>query len=393
MFYVQVARLEDQEGAGQEPLLIVGGSPDGRGVVTSASYEVRRFGVHSAMPTAEALRLCPRAVVVPVPRHACSAKSRAMGKALEALSPVVRAASIDEFYLDMSGTERLFADEDLEATARRVQQRVYEETNISVSIGGGTNRLVAKVAAGRAKPGGVRVVPPGGEATFMAELQLHDIPGVGPALAARLAGHGLHSVEDAVRVGKVWLVTWLGDERGRWLYKSALGQGSKLVRAEESRRSLSSERTFGTDLKLDDDLDKELLRLSRSVAAHLRRASLRARTVTVKLKDPSFQTRSTSHTLPDPVEADQAVFTVARGLLAHLRARKRTPVRLLGVALSGLVERDAPRQLGLFGEGAGAETERDRALSRVSDDLRARFGDKGIIPARLLDRAEHGGES
>ena len=393
MFYVQVARLEDPDGAGRQPLLIVGGTPDGRGVVTSASYEVRSFGVRSAMPTAEALRLCPGASVVPVPRGACSSKSRAIGRVLEGLSPVVQAASIDEFYLDLGGTERLFSGETLEDTARRIQRVVREEAHIAVSIGGGTNRLVAKVAAGQAKPGGVRVVPPGSEAAFMAPLPLSDIPGVGPTLTSFLAEHGLIHGRDAVRVGVDWLVKWLGEERGRWLLERAQGLDGSPVRAREPRRSVSSERTFFRDLTRDDDVERELLRLARSAAAALRGAGLRARTVTVKLRDPRFQTRSASHTLPDPVETDPAVFTVARGLLQELRERRRTPVRLLGVALSGLIEADAPRQMGLFGEGAGVESERDRLLSRVSDDLRERFGNQGVFPARLLkasDRDEEG---
>ena len=218
----------------------------------------------------------------------------------------------------------------------------------------------------------------------MAPLPLTEIPGVGPTLTSFLAEHGLVHARDAVRVGEEWLVRWLGEERGRWLLDRSQGRSGASVRTREPRRSVSSERTFFQDLTGDEEIEKELLRLARSAAAGLRGAGLRARTVTVKLRDPKFQTRSASHTLPDPVEADPAVFAVARGLLGELRERRRTPVRLLGVALSGLIEVEAPRQMGLFAEGAGVETERDRVLSRVSDDLRARFGKQGVFPARLL---------
>ncbi len=158
-FYVAVARLVDPDGAGKEPLLIVGGSSK-RGVVTSASYETRRYGVRSAMPTAHALRLCPKAVVVSVPRKACSQKSREIRKALERFSPVVEPASIDEFYVDLTGTERLY-HESLAATAARIRAAVLESTKLSVSIGGGTSRLIAKLAAEEAKrrPAG-RARPP-----------------------------------------------------------------------------------------------------------------------------------------------------------------------------------------------------------------------------------------
>jgi DNA polymerase-4 len=381
-FYVQVARLEDPLGAGREPLLIVGGSPDGRGVVTSASYEARRFGVRSAMSTAEALRLCPDAVVVPVPRQACSSKSRAILTVLDTLSPRVQPASIDEFYLDLTGTERLFRGETLEASAGRIQARVLQETNVQVSIGGGTRRMIAKLAAGRAKPAGVRVVPPGQEALFMKELQLEDIPGVGPTLQAELAQRGLVSVEDALRVGDEWLIRWFGDGRGRWLAERIRGVDSSDVNPHEPRKSLSSENTFFRDIDDDGEVERELLRLVGSVASSLRSEELRARTVTVKIRDDDFTTRQAGHTLPDAVESDRAIYEVARGLLSELRKKRRRPVRLLGVGLSGLTQSDTPRQLGFFEEAI--ETERDRVLARVRDDISSRFGREGIVPARLV---------
>ena len=284
-FYVQIARLEDPFGAGREPLLIVGGSPDGRGVVTSASYEARRFGVRSAMPTGEALRLCPDAVVVPVPREACSSKSRAILTVLSKLSPEVRTASIDEFYLDLSGTERLFRGESLEESARRIQARVLEETSIQVSIGGGTRRMIAKIAANRAKPAGVRVVPPGEEASFMRELQLSDIPGVGPTLSAELSRRGLIGVEDALRVGDDWLARWFGEDRGRWLARRIRGVDGSRVNPHEPRKSISSENTFLRDIDDDAGVERELLRLVVSASSSLRLQELRARTITVKIRD------------------------------------------------------------------------------------------------------------
>ena len=185
-FYVSVARLVDPGGAGKAPLLIVGGSPTGRGVVTSASYEARAFGVHSAMPMARALRLCPKATIVPVSWEACGEKSRKIREILQRHAPVVEGASIDEFYCDLSGTERLYNDEALEVTARRMRKAVLEETGLSVSIGGGTSRVIAKMAAGAAKPGGVHVVAAGEEETFMRRFALGDIPFVGKRFMERL---------------------------------------------------------------------------------------------------------------------------------------------------------------------------------------------------------------
>jgi DNA polymerase-4 len=375
-FYVQVARLADPEGAGREELLLVGGSPEGRGVVTSASYAVRRFGVHSGMPMAQAIRLCPDAVVVGVPRRACSERSRAIVRVLERFTPAVEPASIDEMYLDLSGTERLYGGEALEATARRIREAVRQETEIVVSIGGGTNRLIAKLAAGRAKPhrtpavDGVIIVPPGGEADFLATFDLADIPGVGPRFQETLLRLGLKTVRDALRHDRATLERWLGARAGAWLYDRMRGTASATV-----ERRLTRDETFATDLADDDDLRRELLRLSDRAAADLRSQGYRARTVTVRIRDRDFRDRRAGRTLPRPVSADRAVATVALELLSKLRKARRIPARLLSVSLSHLARADEPDQGGLFPDDADVpETERDRRLSRALDQLRERFG-------------------
>jgi len=392
-FYVQVARLLDPEGAGQARLLIVGGSPSGRGVVTSASYEARSFGVHSAMPTAQALRLCPDALVVPVPRSACVEKSREVRAVLHELSPVVQAASIDEFYLDLSGTERLFRGEALQTTAQRIRQEVLARTRIHVSVGGGTRRVIAKLATTLAKPAGVHVVPPGGEETFLRGLELAALPGVGPALVEALAKRGLVRVADAMDVQMEWLQAWLGEQRGAWLHRRIRGMDDSEVDPCEARKSISSERTFFRDLDDDDELEARLLDISGSVAATLREQELRARTVTVKLRDADFTTRQHGRSLPEPVESDAAVYDVARALLRELRGQRRAPARLLGVGLSGLLEIGEPRQLGLFEEDAAVtERPRDRAVSQAVDELRQRFGQGAVKPGRLLGGTKTRGE-
>ena len=382
-FYVQVARLEDPEGAGKADLLLVGGSPSGRGVVTSASYGARRFGVRSAMPTAQALRLCPDAKVVGVPRGACSKKSREIKSCLDTLSPVVQAASIDEFYLDLTGTERLFG-ESLAVTADRIRVAILEATRISVSIGGGTRRMIAKLASGTAKPGGVRIVPPGREAEFMKELDLAEIPGVGPALVKSLRKKGLIRIEEALAVEQAWLERWFGPGRGRWLYRRMRGLDASRVDPREPRRSISSERTFFKDLTSDEDLERALLRLSRSVTHSLRKAGLRARTITVKLRDADFRTRSRSRTVARPLETDGATYAIARQLLSELRSRRRTPARLLGVGLTNLGVGDDRLQLGFFEEDDRLEGDRERTLDHVVDGLRERFGDRAVLPARII---------
>jgi len=394
-FFVQVARLEDPEGAGRTAHLIVGGSSSGRGVVTSASYEVRRSGVHSGMPTARALRLCPEATMVSVSREACRRRSREVRAVLEALAPVVQAASIDEFYLDLSGTERLLAGEELVETATRIRGAVLESTGISVSVGGGTTRLMAKLAAGRAKPAGVHVVPAGEEAAFMRGLSLAEVPGVGPALERTLERKGIRRVDDLLPVDEEVLRGWLGKSRAAWLYRRIRGIDPSPVAPSEPRKSVSSERTFSRDIDEDERLEGILLKLAGSVGVGLRAEGLRARTVTVKLRDGDFTTRSASRSVPVPLESDQAIFQVARPLLASLRGRRRVGARLLGVAVTHLEGGEAVRQLPLFpeeAEGGALETERDRVLSRVMDDLKARFGRGAVVPGRILHDSPDLGE-
>jgi len=387
-FFVQVARLNDPEGAGRARLLIVGGSPTGRGVVTSASYECRAYGVRSAMPTAQAIRLCPEAMVVGVPRGKVMEKSREVRAALEDLAPVVQAASVDEFYLDLSGTERLFAAETLEATARRIRDTVQARTQVSVSIGGGTGRAIAKMATARAKPAGVFIVAPGEERAFLDQLDLADIPGVGPALADVLRARGLVRVRDAVAVQREWLERWLGQRRGAWLWRRIHGHDDGEVEPREPRRSLSAERTFFEDLGSDEDLDRRLMEIAASVSSGLRSEGLTAKTITVKLRDYDFRTRSRSRTLPEPVESDTAIRDVARVLLKDLRGQRRVAARLLGVALSGLEDAASNRQLGLFSAPESGESERDRALSHTVDRLRNKFGRDAVRPGRMLDESD-----
>lgn len=384
-FFVQVARLEDPEGAGKAPLLIVGGSPSGRGVVTSASYEARAYGVRSAMPTSQALRLCPDATVVGVPRDSVTRRSKEVQTVLKKLSPVVQAASVDEFYLDLTGTERLFAPETLEETAWRMRGEVLERTRISVSFGGGTRRVIAKLAATKAKPAGVHIVAPGSEQDFLDPLPLSELPGVGPTLVEELRKKGLVTVADARVVQQEWLERWFGPRRGQWLHRRLHGIDGSHVDPHERRKSISSERTFFEDLDRMEDLDHRLLELATSVGSTLRKKGIRARTITVKLRDHDFNTRQHSRTLPEPVESNQAIIKVARSLLRELRADRRVPARLLGVGLSGLVQSDQSAQLALFDAAVGQqETERDRNLSRVVDRLADRYGYGTVVPGGLV---------
>ena len=388
-FFVQCARLADPDGAGREELLLVGGSADGRGVVTSASYATRTYGVRSGMPTAQALRLCPAAKVVPVPFRLCGEKSREVRAVLERFSPVVVPASVVEAYIDMTGTEALYHDEPLADTARRMRDVVKAETDITVSIGGGTSRLVAKLAVERAKPAGVLIVPPGAELEFMRGFRLADLPGVGPVFAAQLERLGFTTVNAMLEVNEATLCGMLGNTRGRWLYRRVRGIDSGIVRTEVRNRSMSREETFARDINDDAALETELMALATRLAADLRREQCRARTITVKLRDADFKTRRASRTLKNAIETDRAMVLVSRTLLRKLRAARRFPARLIGVAASGLDEGELGDQLLLLDEQA-VETDRDRKLAQTADDLRKRFGPNAIKSGRLLERRGRG---
>lgn len=392
-FYVAVARLVDPEGAGRARFLIVGGSPERRGVVTSASYEARVFGVRSAMPMARAVRLCPEATVVPVPWEACAAKGRAVREVLERFTPVVEQASSDEFYLDLSGTERLYHDEPLAVTAARIRTAVREETSLWMSVGGGTSKLVAKLAAGVAKPlagapgAGVHVVAPGDEAAFLAGFALADVPMIGPKAQERLARLGWHTSADVQRVDRAELVRRLGEREGEWLWERVRGLDDSTVEPWTDPKSISRDNTFPTDLDADDDLLRELLIQVDRATADLRAEGLVARTITVRLRDADFTTRQAGRTLPEPVLTDRAVYDVARELLAKLRRARRVPARLIGVALSQLDRPGAAAQLALLeAERTDVpETEKDRQLTRAMDAVRDRFGPDALGRARTQE--------
>lgn len=390
-FFVAVARLVDPDGAGKEPLLIVGGTRESRGVVCSASYEARKYGVRSAMPIARALRLCPRAMCVPVPRRACGEKSRAIRAVLDRFAPIVEGASIDEWYLDLGGTEELYR-EPLAATAARIRERVIAETGLSVSIGGGASKLVAKLAVERAKPKpgsgatGVHIVEPGREAEFLTTFQLADIPLVGPRFQERLAALGMRTVPDVLQYDLPTLTRWLGEREAAWLYDRVRGIDHSEVETGGEAKSISRDETFPADINNDDELARELLALVTRAAADLRGDGLTARTITVRIRDHDFRTRQAGRTLDAPVISDRIILEVAHALLARLREARRVPARLLGVGLSSLTVDATADQLALFERRDKlVESDRDRTLARTVDQVRAKFGDKGILPARLID--------
>ena len=391
-FYVSVARLVDPERAGHARLLIVGGSAEHRGVVTSASYEARAFGVHSAMPMARAMRLCPEATVVPVPWQACAEKGKEIRGVLERFAPVVEQASQDEFYMDLTGTERLYRDEPIVETAGGIRAAVLTETGLTLSIGGASSKLLAKLAAGLAKPGqdgdgtGVHIVPSGTEGEFMRRFALAELPGIGPKTSERFRRLGWVTVDDLLPLDQEAITARLGAGHARtaeWLYLLVRGADDSSVVSHREPKSMSRDTTFPRDLETDEELERILASLVDRVTTDLRAAGLRARTITVKLRDWDFKTRQARRTLDEPVISDRVVFDVARALLAKLRGVRRVPARLLGVALSGFAREEQPAAAGLGDEDQNVETERDRTLARVLDETRDRFGRGALHRGRV----------
>src|SRR4051812_28740834 len=342
------------------------------------------------MPTAQALKLCPQAMCVPVPRGACSRKSAEIRRVLQHFTPIVEGASIDEWYLDLGGTEQLYDNEPLERTAHRIRDAVRAETSLSISIGGGTNKLVAKMAVEVAKPKpdnnatGVHIVAPGDEASFLKRFLLAEIPLVGPKFQSRLERAGLRTVNDVLEHPLPELIRWFGEREGQWLYDRVRGIDGGAVEGHGEQKSMSREETFATDINDDAELERELFALAARVASDLRTELLAARTIRVKIKDADFKIRQAGRTLPEAVVSDRVIYGVARELLHELRSRRRTAARLIGISLSTLVTNPEAPQLALFEDkNASLETERDRTVARTMDVVRRKFGHDAINAARL----------
>ncbi|MAW59916.1 MAG: DNA polymerase IV [Planctomycetes bacterium] len=350
-FFVAVERVLDPSLHGKP--VVVGGSPDGRGVVAAASYEARAFGVRSAMPMARAVRLCPQLVRVRGSRDAYRRASRAVFGLLRELTPRLQKVSIDEAYLDLSG-QPLVAGRAFD-TALRLQQQVRERFRLDLSVGVASNRLVAKVASGASKPVGVLEVLPGQEQRFLAPLPIRKLPGIGPATAERLHGLRIQTLGALVDADPRRLEAHLGrDVEG--LQMRARGIDTSPVRPAQPDalpKSISHETTFPVDRSKLSYLEKRLAELLHATASRLREREAVARTVSIKLRLTDFTTLTRDRTLPHPGREDADFLPTARQLLEDL-LDGRTPIRLLGVKLAG-IERGA-WQPALFEEAKPART-------------------------------------
>jgi DNA polymerase IV len=370
-FYAAVEQRDRPELKGQP--VIVGADPRGgrgRGVVATASYEARRFGVKSAMPISQAWRACPHGVYVPPDMEKYARVSGQVMEVLRGFTDAVEPVSIDEAFLDVTGSRRALGTG--EQIARALKEAIVRETSLTASVGVAPSKLVAKVASDMRKPDGLVVVPPGGEAAFLAPLPVRRLWGVGPKMEEALVRLGVHTIGELAALDPALLERRLGTH-GHDLQELARGVDSRPVLGHpEEAKSLGQEHTFGADTADPVVLRRTLLDLADEVARRLRSHGVRARTVTLKYRDETFRTVTRAETLSEPAESGNVLFSVAWRLLAGVHGRRR--VRLLGIYASGLL---SGADLGLFPAARSA-------ADAVRDAVRDRFGDGRLTRASLL---------
>jgi len=367
-FYAAVEQRDNPALRGRP--VLVGGDPRGRGVVSTASYEARPFGCRSAMPMSQAVRLCPHAVIVRPRMQAYAAASRQVFEILETVTPLIEPLSIDEAFLDVTGSQRLLGDGP--TIARRIKQRVRAATQLTASIGVAPNKFVAKLASDLRKPDGLVVVPPAEVLEFLAPLPLSRLWGAGPVTQRKFAALRVETFGDARRLTeKEWQLAF-GDLGARF-YHLVRGADVRPVVPDHEARSLSHENTFAVDVSDVDFLRSELLEYTDRVASRLRRHRLEARTVVLKIRRPDFRTITRRATLAAPTSSTDLLWAEAARLF-DVWAAAPHPVRLLGMGVAQ-IRAAGEHQLSLFG---AREAEKRRALDEVTDEIRRRFGTAAV---------------
>jgi DNA polymerase-4 len=397
-FYASI-EIRDRPELADEPVC-VGGRADQRGVIAAASYAARRFGVRSAMPTAQALRLCPSLVLLPPDFERYTSESRRIMAIFRSYTPLVEPLSLDEAFLDVRGCEHLFGD--ALQIARSLRRDILRETGLTASVGIANSKFVAKLASDLAKPDGLREIRAEEVKQVLRPLPVGSIFGVGPRTAKRLESMGVRTVGELADLPREQVLERFGAS-GAWIHDLAHGHDLRRVSPRREERSLSVERTFPEDVADRAELKRKLLEFSEELAFRLRASGLRGRTVALKARFWDFRTVTRSATLDQPTHLGPRLYAAARQLLERV---PHAPLRLIGLMITGLEDVRAPRQTGLFGAGGldgGAEglAERENArgsgavvaevsdykLERVSaslDRLRRKLGRGAVVPASLL---------
>ncbi len=372
-FYASVEVLADPSLAGR-PVLV--GGQGGRGVVASASYEARAMGVGSAMPMARALRLCPDAVVVSPDFGRYQQVSAQLNEIFLSVTPLVEPLSLDEAFLDVGGSVRLFGSP--AALGAALRRRIREELGLPASVGVAPNKFLAKLCSTKAKPDGLLHLPAADVADFLRPLGVRDLWGVGEQTAARLERFGVRTVGEVADLPPATLARLVGQVSAKQLGHLARGADDRPVVPLEAAKGMSAEETFDRDVDDPAVLRRELLRLAEKVARRLRRGQVAARTITLKLRYANFVTITRSKTLAVPTDQATELHHEVSAMLDALRLQ-RVRVRLVGLGTANLVPQSASRQLGLL------DDDRWALLDSAADDARSRFGEAAVTRGALLD--------
>ncbi|NUU06698.1 DNA polymerase IV [Leifsonia sp. C5G2] len=376
-FFASVELLERPDARGKPAIV---GHAGGRGVVTSATYEARRYGVRSAMPMSQALRLCPNAIILPPHYDRYTEYSRKVMDIFHEVTPLVEPLSIDEAFLDVAGARRLLGSP--RRIAELIRSRVHEETGLTCSVGVAATKFMAKLASGRAKPDGLLVIPRSETLSFLRPLPVGALWGVGASTQSSLERMGLLTVADLADAPLGVLQKAVGDASGRRLHELANGRDPRRVVTESREKSIGHENTFGVDVADVDQLRRELLRLSGRVGERLRKHELETRTVAIKVRFSDFRTITRSRTLAEPTNVGRRLFEEAWDVFEALGLDVRqTPIRLIGVRAEQLLDAGG-NSLALWDPD-----EEWRETERTLDAVSARFGRGAIGPASLVRRS------
>ena len=376
-FYASVEQRDTPSYKGRP--VVVGARPGQRGVVAACSYEAREYGVHSAMPISEASRRCPHAVFLPVRMDRYREMSKAVMAILGEFTPVMQQISVDEAFLDMTGTERIFGPP--EEAADGIKSKVQELADLTITVGGGSSRYIAKLASAHDKPDGLYIVRAGREEAFVGALELEDLWGLGKKTLSRLRAFNINTVADLRAMDKHKLRGYFGEAAGEYLHCAARGIDPGIFSGESKSHSISSERTFQEDLTNIDAVCSQLLSLAHDVMFRAMTENAEGRTVQVKYRDHNFKTRTARRTLGRAVSSGEELYRIGREVLLS-RWDHHTPLRLLGIGLSGVQPEGNDSQEELFTE---SRDDRRREVEKAVLDLKKKFHGTRIEKARFIE--------
>ena len=374
-FFASVAERDNPELKGKAVVIGMGA----RGVVSAANYEARKFGIHSAMPVGRARRLAPHAIFLPVDMARYQEVSEHVMEIFHSFTPWVEPISLDEAFLDVTGSQKLLGTGREIAVA--IRNKVEEQEGITCSVGIAPSKFIAKLASAHCNPNGMLEITSDRILTFLHPLPIQAMWGVGPKTAEVLERLGLRTIEDIAKLPRTTLIRALGEANGASLYELAWGRDYRDVTPEEPDRSISAAETFPQDLDNPEEILTELLRLTERATARLRDRELFAKTISIKVRFADFSTINRSKTLPLPIDSTHDVYEVVKGLYQALRI-ERARLRLVGVSLENLSE-GAPHQM-MLGEREVGWRQAEGAM----DQARARFGKGSVRPARLIKASE-----